>query len=53
MLKSIKLIQYEIEYILSQTSLNDPMRSHLIIIDNECEKMIENLNMMGNKYEKS
>lgn len=52
-MESLQKIHNEIKYILTQTSLNDPMRSHLIIIDNECEKMIENLNMMGNKYEKS
>lgn len=41
MIESLRLIQCEIEYVLSQTSRNDPNRNHLKLIIKECDKLID------------
>lgn len=42
MIESLKNIQSEINYVLDRTSLNDPIRNHLIIAEIECQKIINN-----------
>ena len=44
MIESLRLIQCEIEYVLDQTSRNDPNRDHLIIASKECDILINHFN---------